>query len=74
MTVVIHLPDRQGAALEAKAWSRGLSLEGFRPQVLAHELEPRAPEPFLETFHESNALFEECFRHLRRLAIRRPAI
>ena len=43
MTLIIQLPDEQGAALEAKAQPQGLTPEEFAHQVLTHELDPSAP-------------------------------
>jgi len=66
MTLVVHLPDEQGAALEAKAQSQGLSSEEFAQQVLAHELEANAaPEPFWKAFTgRIHSLPDDVFEHL----------
>jgi plasmid stability protein len=39
MTLTIHLPDEQQAALAAKARAHGLSAEEYVRQVLAHDLD-----------------------------------
>ena len=43
MTLTIHLPDEQQAALTAKAQALGVSPEEYVRQVLAQELEAGAP-------------------------------
>ncbi len=40
MTLTIHLPAEQTAALAAKAKARGLSAEQYARQVLEHDLAP----------------------------------
>lgn len=40
MTLVIHLPEEQTAALAAKAKAHGLSAEQYARQVLEHDLAP----------------------------------
>jgi hypothetical protein len=65
MTLIIHLPDEQGAALEAKAQSQGLTTEELAQQVLAHELDPGASEPFWKAFtRRMHALPDEVFAAL----------
>ena len=39
MTLTIHLPDEQQAALAAKARALGVSIEEYARKVLAHDLE-----------------------------------
>lgn len=65
MTLSIHLPDEQEAALKAKAQAHGLSTEEYARQVLAHELEAEAGEPFWKTFTgRMHSLPDEVFEHL----------
>jgi plasmid stability protein len=40
MTLTIHLPEEQTAALAAKARAHGLSAEQYARQVLEHDLAP----------------------------------
>ena len=44
MTLTIHLPDDQEAALKAKACAQGISTEQYAQQVLEHDLQSK-PEP-----------------------------
>jgi hypothetical protein len=65
MTLMIHLSDEQGVALEARAQSQGLSTKEFAPQVLAHQLDPSAAEPFWKAFtRRMHALPDEVFERL----------
>jgi plasmid stability protein len=43
MTLTIHIPDEQEAALTARARAHGVSAEEYARQVLAHDLETGAP-------------------------------
>ena len=65
MTLIIQLPDEQGAALEAKAQPQGLTPEEFAHQVLTHELDPSAPEPFWKALaRRMHSLPDEVFERL----------
>ena len=65
MTPIIHLSDEKGAVLEARAQSQGLSTEEFAQQVLAHELDASASEPFGKAFtRRMHALPDEVFERL----------
>jgi len=46
MNLTINVPDEQAPALKARAQAQGLSPEEFAGQVLSHELEESAGEPF----------------------------
>ncbi len=65
MTLIIHIPDEQETALNAKAQAQGLSPEEYAGQVLAHELEASRTEPFWKAFtHRMNSVPDEAFEHL----------
>jgi hypothetical protein len=67
MTLTIHLPDEQEAALRAKSKARGLSAEDYVRQVLAQELDAgsTSTEPFWKTFTtRMHSLPAEVFEHL----------
>ena len=65
MTLNIDLADDQVAALTAKAQAQGLSPEEFAQQVLAHELEASAGEPFWKAFtRRMHSLPDEVFERL----------
>jgi len=67
MTLIIHLPDEQEAALNAKAQSqsRGLSTEEYARQLLAHDLGNDGSEPFWKAFTQRmHSLPDETFEHL----------
>ena len=64
MTLTIHLPDEQEAALQAKARAQGLSAEEFARQVLAHELGADS-EPFWKSFtRRMHSVPDESFEHM----------
>jgi hypothetical protein len=52
MTLTIHLPEEQTAALAAKARALGLSAEQYARQVLEHDL---APEWLQKSWSSSKA-------------------
>jgi len=63
--LIIHLPDEEEAALKARAQSQGLSAEEYARQVLAHDLEASAVEPFWKAFtHRMHSLPDEVFQQL----------
>jgi plasmid stability protein len=65
MTLIIHLPDEQEAALKERAQSQGLSAEEYAQQVLVHELEASSSEPFWKAFtRRMHSLPDEVFEHL----------
>ena len=65
MTLTISLPDEKEAALKARAQAQGLSPEEFAQQVLAHELEASAGEPFWKAFtRRMHSLPDEVFERL----------
>jgi len=61
MTLTIHLPDEQTAALAAKARAQGLSAEEYARQVLQQDLSPTVFEQGLGLFGspEDAALLDE---------------
>jgi plasmid stability protein len=65
MTLIIHLPDEQEAALKEKAQLQGLSAEEFAQQVLVHGLQASASEPFWKALtRRMHSLPDEVFEHL----------
>ena len=47
MTVSIEISDEQGAALQARAAAKGLSLQDYLQKLAAEEIEPDQPgKPF----------------------------
>ena len=53
MTLTIHLPDAQTAALAAKARAQGLSAEEYARQVLEHDLVPEWLQKSWESSNQS---------------------
>lgn len=67
MTLILELPDKQEAALKAKAQAHGVSAEEYARQVLVHELDEEGshPEPFWKAFtRRMHTLPSEVFEHL----------
>ncbi len=65
MTLIIQLPDEQEAALKERAQLQGLSAEEYAQQVLVHELEASASEPFWKAFtRRMHSLPDDVFEHL----------